>query len=370
MPRVNIMIKPASSLCNLQCDYCFYRDEAAVRNSASYGMMSTAVLDAVLKKTLEYAQEECTIAYQGGEPTLRGLEFFQHSVESEKRYNHRHIKIHHALQTNGLLLDDQWCEFLKKNEFLVGISLDGRRKTHDRHRSYPNGEGSFIHVIEAISRLKKFEIPFNILTVVTEEIAAQAESVYAFYRKNKFSYLQFIPCIPPFGNEMEDHAFLAPESYGRFLNTLFDLWYYDLMQNKQPYIQQFENLVMMRMGYPLDGCDQCGHCAAQYVVEADGAVYPCDFYALDQYRLGNLVTDDFPGLNRRQREIRFVERSMTIPERCQKCAYHALCRGGCRRMRKELGESIGENIFCESYQAFFAHCVSRINSIAQRLSAW
>lgn len=367
MPRVNIMIKPASSLCNLQCDYCFYRDEAETRYSASYGMMTTEILDAVLKRTLEYAQEECTIAYQGGEPTLRGLQFFEHSVESEKKYNKRHVKIHHALQTNGLLLDDKWCNFLKKNEFLIGISLDGRKKTHDKHRPDSDGEGTFFKVMETINRLKKFEIPYNILTVVTEEIAVQAESIYKFYQKNDFSYLQFIPCIPPFETGEEKGLFLSPKSYGGFLNTVFDLWYADLMKNKQPYIQQFENLIMMRLGYPPDGCDQCGHCAVQYVVEANGSVYPCDFYALDHYCLGNLVTDDFSKLNQRQIEIGFIERSMTIPERCKKCSCYTLCRGGCRRMRRETECAIEENIFCESYQTFFSHCASRIDSIAQQV---
>lgn len=204
MADMNVLIKPASGLCNLQCTYCFYHDEANNRETKSYGFMTEETLEEIIKKTIESSDTGCTIAYQGGEPTLRGLEFFEKSVEFQEKYNRHGIKIHNAIQTNGTLLDEKWARFLAKNRFLVGISLDGTAFTHDRFRVNGQGEGTFGKVIETIELLKKYGVSFNILTVVNALTAKKIPQIYRFFSDQGYEYLQFIPCLNPLGKEGEN----------------------------------------------------------------------------------------------------------------------------------------------------------------------
>ena len=180
---VSVLIKPSSGNCNLNCDYCFYRDTMSKRQQANYGFMSEETLEQVIKKILAYASGSCTIAYQGGEPTLRGLDFFKKSMEFQKKYNVNHVKIYNALQTNGSRLNEQWADFFKQNEFLVGVSLDGGPKIHDYYRKTVNGEGSFDKVIKNVEMLKKKGVDFNILSVVNSHSATKIKHNYKFYKK-------------------------------------------------------------------------------------------------------------------------------------------------------------------------------------------
>ena len=158
MPPLSIMLKPASGLCNLRCKYCFYADEAANRETASYGMMSEDTLEQILKRTLAFAEGSCTVVFQGGEPTLAGLDFFRKAMELEKKWNVNHVAIHNSIQTNGILLDREWATFLKEHNFLVGISLDGNRRVHDANRLDAGGDGTFAQVMGAINLLKEWKI--------------------------------------------------------------------------------------------------------------------------------------------------------------------------------------------------------------------
>ena len=198
----------------------------------------------------------------------------------------------------------------------------------------------------------RYGVEYNILTVVNRKVAAGIEQIYAFYKKKGWRYLQFIPCLEPFGAEPGKQKFsVTPEQYGTFLVRLYELWYEDYKKGEQPYIRQFENYAAILMGYLPEACDQRGTCGLQHVVEADGTVYPCDFYAVDEYRIGNFNENTFAEIQKKRDGIRFVERSENISGRCGRCDYYRLCRGGCQRNRVFDPETeTYHNYFCESYQ--------------------
>lgn len=357
----NLLIKPVSGRCNLHCRYCFYRDEMENRGQGDYGVMPPETLEAVLKKALAAAEGSCSIAFQGGEPTLAGLDFFERAVELQEKHNVGGVKIRNAIQTNGICIDESWARFLAQHQFLVGLSLDGLRRTHDANRLTYDCQGTFYRVLEAAAVLEKAGADFNILTVVNKQTAAQIYRIYAFYKRQGYRYLQFIPCLDPIGHTPgETDWSLTPGDYGAFLCTLFDLWFEDFRRGEQPYIRQFENYVAILCGYLPEACDMRGRCSNQFVVEADGSVYPCDFYALDGYRLGSFLDNTAEELERAAEA--FIEASRPRPPGCADCRYYPLCRGGCRRHRLP-----GGNYFCAGLRQFFDHAAERLAWIAGTL---
>lgn len=368
MPQIHVMIKPASGLCNMRCKYCFYMDEMEKREQASYGIMTEETLENVIREILNFAEKECTIAFQGGEPTLAGLDFYRKCLEFERLYNTKQVRISHALQTNGYVLDEEWCRFFAQNHFLIGLSVDGIKATHDAFRKDSRGQDTYFHTLEAARMLKEAGAEFNVLTVVNKKTAGKIRRIYEQYRKLGFSWQQYIACLDPIQEKQGQQEYsLTPKAYGQFLIDLFDLWYVDLQQGRQPYIRQFENYIGILAGQEPESCEQRGVCSIQNVVEADGSVYPCDFYVLDEYRLGNLNRDSFERIDERRKEIRFLEHSLNHTQDCRGCAYFALCRGGCRRHREQPGTAPGENYFCESYRMFFDACLPRMKEIAAAL---
>ncbi len=371
MKSVHLLIKPASGLCNLSCRYCFYHDITRKRAQESYGFMADDTLETVLQKGLSYAERECTVAFQGGEPTLIGLDFFRRAVAHQKKYNVNRVRIHNAIQTNGLGLDGEWVDFLRENRFLVGISLDGVKDTHDANRLDPRGEGTFNRVMQAIQILESRHVEYNVLTVVNKQTAARVNRIYNFYKRNHLQYLQFIPCLDPFGDVPGGEPYsLTPEDYGVFLCALFDLWYRDVQAGGAVSIRQFENYVEMLLGYPPEACGMSGVCGMQHVIEADGSVYPCDFYVLDAYRLGNLRETGFEEINAQRRALGFIEASSSVDPKCRACRFFPLCRGGCRRHRPVQPDgALGLNIFCRSYEMFFAHAERHLTDLANIAAA-
>ena len=190
MPPVTLLIKPVSGACNMNCTYCFYRDVTQNRSTPSYGVMSTGTLTAVLSKALAFADGSCTLAFQGGEPTLAGLTFYQRASELVKQLNFKKLPVYYALQTNGLALDAEWAQFLAEHRFLVGLSLDGIKETHDRYRTDLEGKGTFARVWKAAGLLSRYHIPYNILTVVNAATARHPQQIYSFYKKNGFETLK------------------------------------------------------------------------------------------------------------------------------------------------------------------------------------
>lgn len=355
MKSISVLMKPSSSLCNMRCDYCFYCDEAEKRGQSSYGFMSEKTLKNVIRKTILQADKSAAYAFQGGEPTLRGIEFFRKAVAYQKQYNKKGIQVSNAFQTNGYGINEEWCRFFKENHFLVGVSVDGPACLHDTYRHSKKGENTYQRIEHSLELLTKFGVDFNILTVVTEKTAERAEEVYEYYKKKGWLYQQYIPCLNPLGEMQEKYTYsLSPDKYGHFLVKLFECWYRDLKKGKQPYIRQFENYIAMAAGYMPEACDQRGTCGIQNVVEADGSVYPCDFYVLDEYYLGNFNINRIEDIYKKRAKLQFIEHSLRLSERCIQCRYYRLCRGGCQRNREWNADTqVYENYFCEGYRFFW-----------------
>ena len=229
-------------------------------------------------KTLEFADGMATFSFQGGEPTLRGLDFYRDYSE-----------LSNCIQTNGILLDEQWAHFLHDNRFLVGFSLDGPREIHDLFRKDKNGDGTFTTVIQKARLLEKHDVDFNILLVVTSALAERPGKSYSFFQKNSFHYLQFIPCIDPLAEKRGGRNFsLQPVEYLQFLKKFYDRWSEDILSGKDVSIRYFDNLVRIVMGEAPETCGMRGTCSCQFVFEADGSYYPCDFYVTEKWKLGNI----------------------------------------------------------------------------------
>ena len=373
MPLHTILIKPASGLCNMRCDYCFYCDEMEKREEASRGMMTEETLRNLVKKAMFQAQGEICFAFQGGEPTLRGIDFFRKALEFEQRFNRNRGRVMSTLQTNGLGLDDGWCAFFKENDFLIGVSVDGTKVIHDSHRHDASGNPTYDRIRQNIALLEKHGVEYNILTVVTRQTAEHIDEIYREYKKNGWMYQQYIACLDPIGEEPGQREYsLTPGLYGKFLTELFRLWEKDWRKGKAPYIRQFENYIGILLGYPPESCEQRGVCTAQCVAEADGNAYPCDFYVLDEYRMGNYNENTVAEMLQTDVAKRFVKDSVKTPAECGDCSWYSLCRNGCRRHRaaqaegKEVGEDAGlRNYFCEGYREFFEKCGERMAEIAE-----
>lgn len=358
MKSVNVLIKPASGSCNMRCRYCFYSDELNKRQAGARGMMSMETAFNIIHKTLDHANGDCTFAFQGGEPTLRGLDFFRTFVAETRRYAPGRRNIHFAIQTNGLLIDEEWTAFLKENNFLVGLSMDGGSEIHNLNRPDAAGKGTHSRVMRAARLLEKGGVPFNILTVVTSRAARSIESIYNFYKKNGLLYQQYIACLDPIYEQRGENGYsLTPEVYGDFLIRLFELWLRDREKGEFLYIHYFESLAGQLLGHPPVSCGLMGVCSEQSVIEADGSVYPCDFYALDEYCLGNINSDSMEQMDGAR--LPFLRSSLGGLEKCRGCRYGFICHGGCRRDRQGP-DGLGTNAYCESYMRFFDYALPKL----------
>jgi len=368
---LRVMIKPSSSNCNMRCSYCFYNDISDKRAKKSYGFMIFDLLEVIVQKAFTEAEQDVTFAFQGGEPTLVGLDYFQRLIQYEKKYNQRNIKINHAIQTNGLLIDQEWAYFLAKNHFLVGISLDGPKFIHDFFRLDHKGMGTYQRIIDSIENLKRYQVEFNILSVVTSQLARHTHQVYLFFQKKGFKYIQFIPCLFPLGESPDQYPYsLTPERYGNFLKTLFDLWYHDVTNHNIVSIRYFDNLLQMMLGYSPEACEMMGHCSCQFIIEANGGVYPCDFYVIDQWYLGNIKEQSFSQLFNSPNAQQFIQSSIYVDTACQECPWFRLCRGGCRRWREPFVEGKPRiNYLCPAYRDFFAYTIERFKEITEKIKS-
>lgn len=330
MKTISIMIKPASSLCNLRCRYCFYADISENRTVASNGIMSEDTCDLMIERIAEALDGKGTanISFQGGEPTAAGLPYFVHFVNKMKEYPG--IKVNYALQTNGTLLNEEWAQFFHDNHFLIGISLDGYKLNMDEFRFDAEHKSIYYTIMDHIKMLRKHKADFNILTVVTKELSSHAKALMKFYKDNHFEYVQLIPCLPGF-HESTDVFALTPETYASFFNDFFDEWFKEVQKGNMISVNLFENLYSMAHGQMPYQCGMLGRCTVQFVIESNGDTYPCDFYCLDEYLLGNLHDSSFKELAETENAYAFLKASSCTKKPCETCRYRQMCNGGCRR---------------------------------------
>ena len=357
----------------MKCDYCFYSDECDNREVRSYGIMDENTLDILIFRAFTYAKGFVSFSFQGGEPTLCGIEFFEKVIDIQTKYNKNKIPVYNSIQTNGRLINKEWADFLSKNNFAVGLSLDGTKAAHDRYRKDKDGKGTWDEAVAAAELLLDAKADINILCVVTDMVAKEPEKVYNTLKKYK--YLQFIPCYDPFDenfrmdpssrelsaklNEGVSHRrgsySLTANAYKTFLNKVFELYYKDYFSNQPVYIRAFDNYIGILQGRAPEMCGTTGRCACYGAIEADGSVYPCDFYMTDEYRLGNVKENTFKELFCSDTAKKFTAGSADLPCECYKCKYRRMCGGGCRRENRR---------FCNSYRVFFDKNYEKLAELA------
>lgn len=349
MKRLTVMLKPASSLCNMKCGYCFYSDVAAARHEASMGLMKRETAAAIVGNVYsELAPgDEITFAFQGGEPGLAGLDFFIFFTDEARVAAKPGVITNYAFQTNGLTIDAAWAEFFRKNDFLVGLSLDGDAALHDRNRVDRYGKGTYRRVMDAKKMLDVYGVRYNILCVLTAECARRAGRLWAFILTQNIRYIQFIPCLEPLDGGVHPAA-LTGDRFYRFYSALFPLWKAEADKNNMINVRLFEDVAGVYITGKSVTCGISGRCSPQIAVEADGGAYPCDFYMLDDYKAGNLASQTIREIFESVVSGKFYSVAPPQPEKCSDCGYRNWCGGGCKRLAGAVyGERCGMRAFLD-----------------------
>lgn len=366
MKQISVMIKPASSLCNMRCRYCFYADVSSLRSVDSFGIMERDTTDRILEHIFADLEkgDRLTLAFQGGEPTLAGLDYFRHVSEAAAPHQSRGVQVQYALQTNGLLLDEEWCRFLHEQNYLVGLSLDGPALYHDANRPDAQQKGTFRRVMAAKHRLDMQHVEYNVLMVLTNQMARHPQQIWRFIEEQDLRYVQFTPCMGPL--EGADGSYiLTPSRYAGFYNTIFDLWCQCYYQGRYRSIKLFDDLVSLLAFGECNACGLLGRCQPQIIVEADGSVYPCDFYVLDSFRTGNLREDSLRNVYESPIVSDFLRRPKEPLSLCEDCPYRKICGGGCQRMRREVFYAPGDKE-C-GHRLFLDSCIGRLQRLADEI---
>ena len=363
MKQLTLLIKPASGACQMRCRYCFYADVMNNRAEKVRPVMSDETLERLVRRA--YAAADCvTFMFQGGEPTLAGMDFYERLIALQEKYG-AHRETHNAIQTNGLLLDDIWCAFFKKHNFLVGLSVDGDELSHDASRVDASGQGTHARVLHGSELLKKHGVDFNVLCVVSKANVNRPEEVYRALRP--FGYIQFIRCIDDFG--MSGAYAPSPSEYGEFLVKTYDLYEKDALNGRYVSVRAFDNYIGILLGRAPESCGMSGRCTPILTVESDGSVYPCDFYVLDEWCLGNINSAGIVSLMNSEKAKSFVDISLSVPDDCGKCPYFGICRGGCRRDRETPDDGpLDKNRYCESFRYFFDKRLKQMTALARAVS--
>jgi len=367
IPRISsLLIKPASALCNLDCEYCFYLDREADPYSALEGRrMSLDTLERLVDTYLFYSYPESVFAFQGGEPTLAGLPFFEKLVRFQQRFGRNGQSVSNALQTNATLLDKNWCQLFRQYQWLIGVSLDGPEQINDRYRFNKEKRGTWKRVMQNVALLQKEKVDFNILCVLSQANVGKARELYQFYKSIGIDNLQFIPLAEFAPDGSPAPSTISAEQYGKFLCELFEVWWPD---RRRVRIRCFDNIAEAVAGQKPGNCTMHAACDSYVVVEYNGDVYPCDFFVESDWKLGNVNTDTWREIARRQRRFNFsAKKSIAHPD-CQACEYQPLCHGGCPKFRHGPHRKFDDlDYFCESYKMIFEKSAAPLAAEIRRL---
>lgn len=362
-PTFHVMAKPTGARCNLDCAYCFFLQKERLYPNSTF-RMTDGVMEEFIRQTIEgHRVPGVTIAWQGGEPTLMGLDFFRRSLEVQKKYAKPGVRIENTFQTNGILLDDDWCRFFHDNNFLVGLSMDGPRELHDTYRKDRRGRGTFDRVLKAARLLQKHRVEFNILCAVNSTNADHPLEVYRFFRDELSApYIQFIPIVErenqtgfQAGNTVTDRS-VRPDQWGRFLIAIFDEWV--RRDVGRMFVLNFDGALAGWLGMAGTVCVFAPVCGLGVALEHNGDLYSCDHFVEPDHLLGNILETPLAKLVGSEKQRRFgAAKRDTLPRCCRECGFLAVCNGECPKNRfveTPDGEA-GLNYLCEGYTAFFSH---------------
>jgi uncharacterized protein len=361
MQPFTLLIKPSGSECNIDCKYCFYKDRDT-KFGRGKQRMSDEVLEALVKDYMELGFEVVGYAWQGGEPTLMGVDFFRKAVELQKEYGSSGQQVSNTLQTNGVLLDDDWCKFFYENKFLLGISIDGPKEFHDQYRVDHSGSGTFDKVIRGIRKCQEHKVEFSALVLLNNKNVERPDELFDFLIENDLTYLQFIPCVEtaPATGEAAEFS-ITPRQYGDFLCRLFDLWYEYGPEKLN--IREFDSLVTYFVLGKHTICTYSKQCAGFVVIEHTGEAFCCEFFVEPEWRLGNILETPLDKLAASSIKRAFARDKEKLCNKCLVCRHLDICRGGCMKDRAMLDEN-RQSYFCESYKQFFDYTLPRFMQIA------
>jgi len=370
----HVIAKPTGAICNINCEYCFYleKEELYPHQKRSDFRMTPEVLERYVQQYIEAqpGHVEVNFAWQGGEPTLLGLEFFRAVVALQQRHARPGQLVTNALQTNGMLLDDEWCTFLRDEGFLVGISIDGAQALHDRYRLDLAGRGTFTRVMAGLEALARNGVEWNALTVVQSDNGDHGAEVYRFLRGIGARFIQLIPLVEPEPQPQSgvSSRSVRSEQWGRFLNAVWDAWI--VADIGEAFVQHFDMMLGLTLGQPSTSCVHSHTCGRALAVEHNGDLYSCDHFVTPAHKLGNLATTRLAVLVDGSQQAKFGnDKHDMLPDYCKRCEFLEHCYGGCPAHRVAHTPA-GEphlNHLCEGYKLFYAHTRPALRAMATAL---
>lgn len=379
-----VMLKPAGSLCNLACKYCYYLEKQKLYPLDKSKVISDALLEEFIKQYIEaQTMPQVLFTWHGGETLMRPISFYKHALELQKRYAYGR-QIDNCIQTNGTMLTDEWCKFFKENNFLVGVSIDGPQEFHDEYRRTRSGKPSWHEVMRGIRLLQKHGVEWNALAVINDFNADYPKEFYRFFKDLGCRYIQFTPVVERIvkradgltlapgmqeGGEVTDFS-VTPEQWGNFLCTLYDEW---VKQDVgEIFIQLFDATLANWAGVPPGVCSMSGECGHAAVMEFNGDVYSCDHFVYPEYRLGNIRQQTLTGLMYSDRQRNFGKlKTGTLTRQCRECRFLFACHGECPKNRfvRDVYGNPGHNYLCAGYRKFFEHVAADMDFMKAELDA-
>lgn len=366
--NISVMWKTVSEDCNLACDYCYY-STCGGKPGKKINRIESPILEKFIREYMEKSHGAATFAWQGGEPLLAGLDFFEEVVTLQAKHAPKHTMISNTLQTNGTLINDKWATFFKTYNFLIGVSLDGPKEIHDARRVDSLGQGSFDRVMRGIEHLRAHQVDFNILTVVHKGNVGKAAEMMRFFEAEGFNYVQFLPCMD-FRSQQINHPGvydITPEEYGNFLCEAFDYWYNE--GEPRSSIRFFDEMLNIYVNREAGLCIHRATCPQTIILEQNGDAFPCDFFIHPDWKVGNVATHSIDEILDHPLFDKFLKMKPTLPEPCTTCDWKKLCHGGCPRNRKwgtDLATS-EVDYFCESYKQIYSYADERMKKLGDTI---
>ncbi|MEZ8823696.1 anaerobic sulfatase maturase [Vibrio amylolyticus] len=356
----SLFIKAEGAQCNLDCSYCYYLNRQDSENRSS---MPTAMMEQIVEAHIDAQPDlskQVDFIWHGGEPMLRGLEFYEAAVLAQKKHTSKKRFVN-TLQTNGTMINERWADFFAKHHFMLGVSIDGPNLLNDIARIDKNGHSSFERTMRGMQHLKNSDVEFNTLTVVNNKTYQHAKTIYQFLVENGSGYMQFQPCIDHELDRRTGHDWsLTGEQWGQFLCDLFDEW--SAADVGKVYIQFFENCLMVLMGHASQMCHHSETCGQQLMVEHDGNVYSCDHYGYEDHQLGSMKSDKLIAMANSPTQVKFgTDKYHELNDVCRRCDFVQLCQGGCPKNRlATTRDGQPMNQLCEGYKMFFHHALPKL----------
>lgn len=363
----SVLIKPSGPDCNLKCTYCFYLEKADIFRETTRHRMSDEVLERLMMQLATQASNPFNMVWQGGEPTLMGLDFYKKAADLQKKF-FRPKSYTNGFQTNGLLLNEEWADFFKKEDWLIGLSLDGPAFIHDEYRVDLGNKASHAKIEAKAKMLIEKDVKVNAMCCITSLSAQYPDEIYNYYKNLGMYFMQFIPIVETDKNDPSKAAdfSVTPEQYGNFLKRIFDLWYEDFMKGTNTvFVRDIESVFFNYLGMKSPECVFNEECGGYLVVEYNGNTYSCDFYVEPEWELGNIKKDRMVEMLNSEKQNQFGKAKNDLPAECYTCEFYDKCYGGCPKDRIKDPRDQGQPRFCQSYKIFFGHADARLKQIAE-----